>query len=200
MTQADKTRLSLLSRARRHDAQAWRELVDLYGPLIAHWCTKCSLSSHQSADVIQEVFASVSRSLDTYQARKENGSFRSWLWTITGNKVKDFFRRNANQGFATGGSTALAQLEQIPETAEQSLVPDEEPTGESEITALVQRGLVQVRSEFEARTWRIFQRSVVDEIPTAVVAEEFEVTPAAVRQSRSRVLRRLRQQLGDIEF
>ena len=33
---------------------------------------------------------------------------------------------------------------------------------------------------------------------TESVAEEFGISPAAVRQARSRVLRRLRQQLGDV--
>lgn len=54
------------------------------------------------------------------------------------------------------------------------------------------------RSEFEPRSWQAFWRSAVDGIPTAVVAEELGVTAAAVRQSRSRILRRLRQQLGDL--
>ena len=64
---------------------------------------------------------------------------------------------------------------------------------------LVARGLKQIRMEFAEKTWRMFERAVIDDIATAQVADEFGVSPATVRQSRSRILRRLRQQLGDLE-
>lgn len=195
---SDATRASLLSRAREHDSQAWNELVELYGPLIAHWCYRCQLNSQQAADVVQDVFASIAKSLGNYHAKKENGAFRSWLWTITSNKIKDHYRRNDGQAIGTGGSTALASLEQIPDATDR--IPDVEPTDDAQISELVSRGLQQVRAEFEPRTWDIFRRVVIDQIATAIVAQEFGVTAAAVRQVRSRVLRRLRQQLGDIEL
>lgn len=196
MTASDATRLSLLSRARQHDSQAWSDLVELYGPLVAHWAYRCRLNSHQAADIVQEVFASVSRALEKYESRKENGAFRSWLWTITSNKVKDLHRRNQSLPPAMGGSTALADFQQI---ADSESFPDAEPTGDQQLKELVHRGLEQVRGEFEPRTWDIFRRTVVDEIATSIVAQEFCVSPAAVRQVRSRVLRRLRQQLGDVD-
>ncbi|MEM7474001.1 MAG: sigma-70 family RNA polymerase sigma factor [Planctomycetota bacterium] len=190
------TRASLISRAKSQDSQAWGELVDLYGPLIAHWCYRCGMNPHQTADEVQEVFTAVAKSLRDYKAERSHGSFRAWLWTITSNKIKDHYRRNQNQVSARGGSTALAAMEQL---AEPSEVPEAEPTDSEQISALVSRGLEQVRAEFEPRTWDIFRRSVVDQIPTTTVAQEFCITAGAVRQVRSRVLRRLRQQLGDLE-
>ena len=195
-SQSSATRASLISRARVQESQAWCELVDLYGPLIAHWCQRCGLSAHQSADCVQEVFASVARSLQDFDSRKEHGSFRAWLWTITANKAKDNFRKNRRHVNPKGGSTALGEMEQFPDTA---TVPDIEPSDAEQVSALISRGLAQVRREFQPRTWDIFRRVVMDQIPTAVVAQEFCVSPAAVRQARSRVLRRLRQQLGDLE-
>ena len=44
----------------------------------------------------------------------------------------------------------------------------------------------------------MFARAVMDGITTLQVADEFEVSAATVRQTRSRILRRLRQQLGDL--
>ena len=55
-SRSDATRASLIFRAKGHDSQAWSELVDLYGPLIAHWCYRCGLDSGQAADVVQDVF------------------------------------------------------------------------------------------------------------------------------------------------
>lgn len=75
---------------------------------------------------------------------------------------------------------------------------DREPTEAVDVNDLVARAIEQIRDEFALRTWRMFDRAVVDGVTTAQVAEEFEVTAATVRQTRSRILRRLRQQLGDL--
>ena len=72
---SDATRASLLSRARQHDSRAWHELVDLYGPLIAHWCRRSGLDHHAAADCVQQTFTAVLRSLDGYQARSCLGRF-----------------------------------------------------------------------------------------------------------------------------
>lgn len=190
------TRASLLSRARRHDSVAWRELTELYGPLIAHWCRRCRLDTHASADCVQDVFAAVIRSIDRFEPQRTVGSFRGWLRTITSNKIRDYLRRTERWESATGGSTALRQISEV---AEAASVPDTEPTDPGQIHQLVQRALAQVQDEFAEHTWEMFCRSVIDAVPTAQVAEEFDVTPATVRQARSRILRRVRQQLGDLE-
>jgi RNA polymerase sigma-70 factor (ECF subfamily) len=194
--ESDCTRASLLSRAKRQDSRAWNELVQLYGPLIAYWCRKCGLDHQQSSDGVQEVFAAVVRSLDNFQPQRESGAFRAWLWTITCNKVRDMHRRNHGQPQAEGGSSAMGNLNRISSSPN---IPDSEPTEDLQLTQLVARALQQVQAEFEDKTWRIFQRTVVDQLPTHLVAEQFQVTAATVRQVRSRVLRRLRQQLGDVE-
>jgi len=65
--------------------------------------------------------------------------------------------------------------------------------------AMPANAISQVEAEFEQRTWQIFIRSVIDQTTTIVVADEFGITQPALRQIRSRVLRRIRQQLGDME-
>lgn len=144
----------------------------------------------------RKCFASVVKALDRYQAQKANGAFRSWLWRITSNKIRDYLRRTRREVDGVGGSSALRSLQQVPAEA---MLPDAEPTQPEQLSELFARALAQVQAEFTSRTWDIFQRAVVDQIEVAVVAEEFSVTPAAIRQARSRVLRRIRQQLGDID-
>lgn len=187
---------SLLTLARRRDEGAWHELVDLYGPLVAHWCRQCGLDSHATADCVQDVFASVARSLERYRPRRASGSFRAWLWTITSNKIRDRARSEGRHAKPHGGSTALNALQCV---ADPITVPDEEPSEDAQVNEFISRALMQIRGDFAERTWEIFQRSVVDAIDTASVAKEFSVSPATVRQSRSRVLRRLREHLGDCE-
>lgn len=151
------------------------------------------MAEHDAADVLQDVFGAVARSLRRFERRRE-GSFRSWLWVITRNQLTDFFRRRAGEAHAVGGSDAWRQLAAIAESLSDD--PDQF-TAEDQLNALHRRGLEIVRSEFEERTWQIFWRATIDEVASADVAEEFGISANAVRQARSRVLRKLRQVLGE---
>ena len=55
-----------------------------------------------------------------------------------------------------------------------------------------------VRHEFEDRTWRAFWRVTVEGHSPAEVAAEMGITPSAIRQAKSRVLRRLKEELGEL--
>lgn len=188
------TRASLIAALRRGDTQAWQEMVDLYAPLVHHWCRQCGIRSDAASDVMQEVFAAVARRIERFGYRKEGDTFRGWLWTVTRNKVYDYYRNQQRRVEASGGSTALRRLADHPD---EGSLPEDEPTGAAEISGLLRRGLEQVRAEFEPRTWDAFWRSSVDGLPTDRVAAELDITRASVRQARSRVLRRLRKQLGE---
>ena len=60
------------------------------------------------------------------------------------------------------------------------------------------RALDLVRAEFEGRTWQMFWRSAVDGHAVAAIARDLGASAAAVRQAKSRVLRRLKSELGDL--
>lgn len=194
------TDLSLLDRARVRDEIAWRQLVDLYSPLVIKWCNRLKVSPEATADCIQEVFAAVSRSLDTYHPPGTSGAFRGWLWTITRNKLRDAARRRRGEIPAVGGSTAMAALHQLPQSLDghDSNTLDEEPSDATDSAALTSRALQQIEASFAPATWQAFWRSVVDGLPTDLVASQLGISVASVRQARSRVLRKLRQQLLDL--
>jgi RNA polymerase sigma-70 factor (ECF subfamily) len=61
------------------------------------------------------------------------------------------------------------------------------------------RALELIRAEFEPKTLTAFWRVTVDGEATADVARDLGITPSAVRLAKSRVLRRLREELGDLE-
>lgn len=184
---------SLIRRVANRDPEAWRRFTRLYGPLVFHWCRQQGLSEHDSADVMQDVFVSVARAVAAYEDRA-GSRFRGWLWTITRNQIVTFIRKRARQGMPDGGTQNWQQLLNVAE----SLADDPDQfTSQLELDALYRRGLELVKQEFRPRTWEIFWRNVVEDRPTGAVAEEFGVSANSVRQTRSRVLRRIRQELGD---
>ena len=95
---------------------------------------------------------------------------------------------------ATGGSDAHERFLAIPDS-DASSVPEAD---DQEKTILVNRTLALIRPEFENRTWQAFWRATVEGQRSGVVAEALEMTAGAVRQAKSRVLRRLREELDQL--
>ncbi|MBW3600847.1 MAG: sigma-70 family RNA polymerase sigma factor [Planctomycetes bacterium] len=185
--------LSLAIRLREGSRDAWREMVDLYGPLVHGWCLRKGVSPPEAADVTQDVFLAVHRSIAAFDPARPGATFRGWLWTITLNKVRERARREEGPA-AIGGSTAFAQLANLPDPGERE---ENEPSDSGATASLVRRALEQIRPTVEPKTWEAFWRTAVLGRPAPQVAEELALTSAAVRQAKSRVLRRLRRQLGE---
>jgi RNA polymerase sigma-70 factor (ECF subfamily) len=59
-------------------------------------------------------------------------------------------------------------------------------------------GWEMVRAEFENRTWDAFRRVAIEGQPSARVATDLGMSIEAVYQAKSRVLRRLRQELDGL--
>ncbi len=74
---------------------------------------------------------------------------------------------------------------------------DDEPSLATDLISLQRRAMQQIESKVAPQTWRAFWRCVVDGQSTQQVADELGLSIASVRQARSRILRRLREQLGD---
>jgi RNA polymerase sigma-70 factor (ECF subfamily) len=55
-----------------------------------------------------------------------------------------------------------------------------------------------LREEFEPQTWQAFWRTAVDGQPATAVAVELGMSAAAIRKAKSRILHRLRLELGDL--
>ena len=189
---AGTTSLSLLVRVKARDDDAWARLVELYGPLVFHWTQKAGLDEHSGSDVLQEVFSAVAKSIEGYRQRNGSDSFRGWLYTITRNKVRDHYRSHANSETARGGSSANHAMNSIAES-------EDEYTGTQQLSELFHRALELVKSEFEPRTWSAFWRSAVEGERTRDIAADLGMSANNVRQAKSRVLRRLRSELGDVE-
>lgn len=187
------TSTSLVRRVQARDAHAWRRLVELYSPLIYSWCRRSGLKPEDAKDVLQEVFQAVLGAVSEFRHDKPRCTFRGWLRVIAKNKIRDHFRRQSRDAVAVGGSDAYQRLLNL--SAEESDAEAAEPP----LSPLFRQSLDLIRGEFEERTWRAFWDATVQQRPVAEIAQELRLTRCAVRQAKSRVLRRLRQELGDLE-
>ncbi len=185
------TSRSLLARLRDDDSQAWDRLVSLYTPLVYFWCQKLNLPEQEIPDVVQEVYKAVHSNIDRFRKDRAQDTFRGWLRTITRSKVADHYRRCSRQPQASGGSVAHRRMAEVADVEDDGF--DEEPV----YNALFLRALELIRGEFQERTWQAFWRTTVDSQPANDVAEELSMRPGAVRVAKSRVLQRLRRELGE---
>ena len=189
------TSRSLLADARLAVPEAWERLVRLYAPLVASWCRRCGAAEQDVMDLLQDVFLSVADHLNRFRKERPVDTFRGWLFTITRNKVRDHLRRRAADPVAAGGSEALLKLQQILDPLGSSDLP--QMTDDGILNELLRKALESIRGEFHIRTWQAFWGVVVEGRTATDVAADLGMTPGSVRVSKSRVLLRLRRELGD---
>ena len=63
----DETRQSLLLRAQTGDENAWKDLTDLYRPLIIGWLRRQGVAARDLDDLSQEILLSVVKYLPSFE-------------------------------------------------------------------------------------------------------------------------------------
>lgn len=186
------TRPSLIDRLRSADPTGWERLVELYRPLVWHWARTWGVRPPDCEDVGQDVFRVVVERITSFRLGDRHGSFRAWLREITRNVCRERRRSNGPVERASGGTDAVIWLNAV---AEHTAEDDDPPELKAD---LYRRALALVRETVSERDWVVFQRHVLDEQPSAQVAAELALTVENVRTIKSRILRRLREELGDV--
>jgi RNA polymerase sigma-70 factor (ECF subfamily) len=195
---ASATSRSLLVRVQADEPQAWERLVGLYAPLVRHWCRRAGLQDHDMADIFQEVFRAVLVYIGSFRKRGKGDTFRGWLRRITQNKVRDHFRNLGREVQGVGGSSAQDRLAQLADNPKQAVCDEQTELDADAERSLFARALAGIRAEFEERTWAAFWKTTVEGRSTKDVGLDLSMTPGAVRVAKSRVLHRLRAELGDV--
>jgi RNA polymerase sigma-70 factor (ECF subfamily) len=165
----------------------WARFVELYTPLLVLWARRLGLHEHDAADLVQDLFAVLVVKLPLYR-RAPAHSFRSWLRTVLLNRWRNQVR--AARGVRAGGHDSLDNL------------ADPEPANDLEEreyrSHLAHRALQLIQRDFHETTWKAFWEHVVVDRPAEQVSAELGVSVNAVYLAGSRVLRRLREEFGEM--
>lgn len=190
---SEETSQSLMQGILAHDQAAWKRLMSLYQPLVQFWCRRAGVSSADAEDVAQEVFAAAAAGIDKFHRDRPGDSFRGWLRGIARNQVLMYFRKNRRQILAEGGSDAQYRLEQLADPLPMPL------EGESvQVSEVHRRALELVRGDFAEPTWQAFWLTAVEGRSPSALVDELGMSEESIRQAKSRVRRRLRQELGEL--
>jgi RNA polymerase sigma-70 factor (ECF subfamily) len=189
------TRASLLVRLRDgHDREAWRQFVELYAPVVYGYARRRGLQDADAADLMQEVLRAVSGAAGRLDYDPARGTFRSWLFTVTRNKLCNFLDSRRRHVQATGDSATQRRLEEQPGDG-----PDDGPWEEEYRRQLSARAMDLIRAEFQEATWQAFWMTAVDGKHAREAGEALGLSVGAVYVARSRVLARLREQIQFLE-
>lgn len=182
------TRQSLLFRAQTGTEDAWKDLTELYRPLILGWLSRQGVPAVDLEDLAQDVLLSVVRHLPSFEHSGNRGAFRAWLRTIVCSRTTDYRRSTRTNG--SGRS--------LPSTALQNIAdPDSDLNrqwDEEHDRFVIGCLLDLVAQDFEPTTMQAFRRTALDGATGADVAAELGISIAAVYMAKSRVLQRIRQE------
>ena len=183
------TSLSLLQRLGKSgpagpDNQAWERFVDLYTPLLYFWARERSgLGEDEAAELVQEVFTVLVQKLRDFRYDADK-SFRGWLRTVLLNKWRESLRKRVP---VLRGNAALDGLQ-----ASDAIGMLEQEEYQKH---LARRALELMQAEFPEAVWQACWATVVEDRPAAEVAARLGMSVNSVYLAKSRVLRRLREEL-----
>jgi RNA polymerase sigma factor (sigma-70 family) len=189
------TSATLLERLRdARDEDAWNRLVELYAPLIRGWAERLNVRGADADDLVQDVMAVVVRRFPEFVHPEKPGAFRGWLRAIAANCARAVWKSRKLTPAAPGGSDFGGYLARLEDPTD-----DFARAWEREHDLYVTRKLLDcIKADFEARTWDMFGRFVLDGLSAEEVAAEYDTTPNAVYIAKSRVLSRLRKEAGGL--
>jgi RNA polymerase sigma-70 factor (ECF subfamily) len=196
MSDLPATRPSLLVRLRdARDGQAWTHFVQVYGPIVYNFARKRGLQDADAADLTQDVLRAVAGAAGRLEYDPARGSFRSWLFRVVRNRLRDFLASRQRRLQGTGDSAAQQLLQ-------------EQSAPEDDVEVLWQReyerrlfawAVEQVRGDFQEVTWRAFWLTAVEGKSGKEAARMLGLSVAAVYLAKSRVLARLKEQIRHLQ-
>ena len=95
-----------------------RSSCRLYGPVVYGFARKRGLQDADAADLMQDVMRSVSAAIGRLDYDRNQGTFRGWLFTITRNKIFNFFSARRIRPQGSGDSATNRLLDVAPRPGE----------------------------------------------------------------------------------
>lgn len=181
--------MTLLERLRSPDDQlAWARFVEIYTPVLYRWARRAGLSESDAGDLLQDLFVHLLKKLPEFTYDANKGKFRGWLKMVALNMLRQKARRRKDVPVGS----AVQQIEQVDEGAAEEFWQAEFRD------QLVSQAMVVMQRDFEPSTWKACWETAIVGRPAADVAVELGMSVNAVYAARSRVLRRLREEIGEM--
>lgn len=180
----------LVERARQGDRNAFQQIVESHKEQVFQLALGMTRNHHDAEDMVQEVFLKAYRSLQRFRGQAK---LSSWLYRITFNTCHDARRRQRpeeSRSLAEAGEAATLQL------AEESPMADPHRRSESQqIGHRVRSALGQLTTAERS----VFVLRHYNQLSTREAAEALDRAEGTVKNLLFRALRKLRDELGELQ-
>lgn len=192
MSQWPETSESLILRIRDpQDALAWSHFMAIYQPVV-YRISRRRLQHADAEDLCQQVFLSVAKAVDNWDAQPGGPRFRNWLGRVTRNALLNALTRTKPDR-ATGSSSVQDLLRDVPDCDDMT-------------TALLQESRIeayrwaarQVQVEFSASTWTMFLETTSGGRSIEDVAKTLGKSSGSVYIARCRVMQRIKDKVNEV--
>jgi RNA polymerase sigma-70 factor (ECF subfamily) len=163
--------------------------LTVYEPWLRDWLQRHHFQPADSDDLLQNILVVVNRKLPAFVHNGQPGAFRAWLRHILVTEVRSFLRQRQRQ--AEPAADFFDGLEDP--NSEQSRQWDLEHDQQ-----VVRRLLATIQQDFEKSTWEVFRLLVLEDRSAAEVAQRTGLKPNAIYVAKSRVLKRLREEVNGL--
>ncbi|MEZ6094562.1 MAG: sigma-70 family RNA polymerase sigma factor [Pirellulaceae bacterium] len=192
MTEFPETQSLLLANIQAiENREAWEEFVLLYRPVIYRMARRRGMQDSDAQDLTQDVLLRIARSIEKWESRPDV-RFRHWLRKVANNAILSALTKSNRQHVV--GAAADQWLEETPETSAASQELQNECLREQ-----YQRAAAIVRSDVSPATWKAFEMTVVQGMSCEQAAESLSKSIGTIYASRSRILKRLQQEVRRFE-
>lgn len=185
------TRHSLLLQIRDlNNNDAWSQFVDAYAPLVYRYARRQGLQDADAADLTQDVLRSVAKAAGEFVYDPARGRFRTWLFTVTRNKVLNFLAAQKNA--AQADTATWYRLESLPAPSTE----DSAEWNREYERQLFDWACQRVQPQFRGPSWQAFWQTAVENRPAAEVASALQMSVGAVYIAKSRVLAAIKAEIS----
>ncbi|UCE59034.1 MAG: sigma-70 family RNA polymerase sigma factor [Phycisphaerales bacterium] len=193
MRPADSTHLTLLLRLRdRSDQVSWDEFHARYGELLYRYARGRGASHADAEDTVQEVEMYLFKAMGGFEYDARKGRFRSYLRSAVVHALGRRASKHARE--RAGLDPALLDFA----AAEKEATADQQWEREWRLHRL-RWALRSVAEEFEEKTINAFQLHALAGMSADETSSRLGLSKASVYQAKSRVLRRVREQLETLD-
>ena len=194
MPEFPETSESLIVRVRDPLNQtAWDQFEQLYRPVIFRIARAKGLQHSDALDLVQQVLMSVAAAIGRYEKQSGGIRFRNWLNRVTRNAILKALSRGPRD-LAAGGSQILDVLNEVPADDPTDALIELEYRREVYV-----RAAARVRGEVQEETWLAFEATVLQEVSIEAAAKRFGMSTGSIYAARSRIMRRLRTAVNELE-
>jgi RNA polymerase sigma-70 factor (ECF subfamily) len=194
-TDFPETRDSLLVQLKSPaNREAWDQFALLYRPVIYRLARRRGLQDADAQDLAQRVLLAVASAIGRWEKSSESVQFRHWLRRVARNAIVNALARCPHDRAAGGSAVHELLLEQ------PGVEPDSDPQIELEYRReLYLQAAKIVRGDVETETWRAFELTVIENRSIDEAAIDLERPVGTIYAARSRIMRRLRETVRELE-